>query len=208
MHDQLLTILKAQGIANPAVLQAIAAVPRERFVMPEYAEHAYVNSPLPIGHEQTISQPYIVARMTELLLDQHNAARVLEIGTGSGYQAAILGQLVKQVYSVERIEVLYNTAATLLDELHYTNIKVAHADGNLGWPEHAPFDGIIVTAAAETIPPALLEQLAEGGRLLLPLTNESGYKQLCQITRRQGDFSMQWFDPVVFVPLLPGMCAS
>ena len=153
---------------DPRVLDAIASVPREAFVPPEEEPYAYANMPLPIGHGQTISQPFIVAVMTDLL--QPGAEHiVLEVGTGSGYQAAVLGKLVKQVYSIEVVAALAEQARARLARLGCTNVEVRHGDGYDGWPEHAPFDGIIVTAAAPFVPPPLIQQLKNGGRMVIPV---------------------------------------
>ncbi|HEV2614629.1 MAG TPA: protein-L-isoaspartate(D-aspartate) O-methyltransferase [Gammaproteobacteria bacterium] len=195
--------LKAQGITSDAVLAAMEKVPREAFVQPVFLEEAYGNYPLPIGHEQTISQPYIVARMTELLLTPltHN---VLEIGTGSGYQAAVLSELVAEVYTIERIEPLLIEAKDRFKKLKYTNIHTLFGDGHLGWPEKSPFDAIMVTAATKETPPALLDQLAENGRLLLPLGIPGHSQQLQLIIRKGKTFDYETYDPVTFVPLLTG----
>lgn len=183
------------------VLSVMEHVPRHRFV-PE-AEHyaAYDNHPLPIGHGQTISQPYIVALMTELLaLDKQG--RVLEVGTGSGYQTAILAEMTGEVFSLEIIEPLAARAANLLNELGYTNVQMKAGDGNEGWPEHAPFDGIIVTAAADHVPQSLLEQLKPGGRMVIPVGDWPYSQELMLITKsRDGTFQQKNILPVSFVPL-------
>jgi len=160
--------IRLRGVTDARVLAAMRAVPRERFVPPELASSAYEDTPLPIGDGQTISQPYIVAYMTELLqvAPEH---RVLEIGTGSGYQAAVLGELAREVYTVEIVPSLARTAAAVLEELGYAHVHVRAGDGYQGWPEHAPFDRIIVTAAPETIPQPLIDQLTIGGRLVVPV---------------------------------------
>ena len=160
--------IEARGIRHPGVLRAMRDTPRERFVPPSQREYAYDDGPLSIGYGQTISQPYIVASMTELL-DPRPTDRVLEIGTGSGYQAAILSQLVRQVYTVEIVEPLAKSARALLTELGYRNITVRCSNGWLGWPELAPFDRIILTAAPPEVPPALIRQLGLGGRLVAPV---------------------------------------
>lgn len=167
-RQALLDTLAAQGITDPAVLRAIAEVPREVFVPPHLRHRAYENEALAIEHGQTISQPYIVGLMTQALQlsKQH---RVLEIGTGSGYQCAILATLAKEVYTVERIAELSAGASSLLDELHISNVLFCVGDGSLGWPEHAPYDRIIVTAAAPDVPPTLLDQLADHGILVMPI---------------------------------------
>ncbi len=186
---------------SEAVLAVIARVPRHRFVPEIELFSAYDNHPLPIGHGQTISQPYIVALMTDLLrLDKQQT--VLEIGTGSGYQAAVLAELAGQVYSIEIVEPLASAAALRLHQLGYANIEVRAGDGAQGWPEHAPYDGIIVTAAAEEIPEALMEQLKPGGRLVIPVGGRFDVQRLLRITRRpQGGFEQEYIEPVRFVPL-------
>ncbi len=185
------------------VVEAISAVPRERFVPEFEADSAYANIPLPIGHRQTISQPYIVALMTDLL-DPRPDHVLLEIGTGSGYQAAVLSQLVDQVYSVEVIAELAASAGERLESLGCTNVITHHGDGNLGWPEHAPYDGIIVTAGAPAVPPALVEQLKPGGCLVIPV-NDGMHQMLQRITLDgEGRVSARDVLPVAFVPLVPG----
>ena len=186
---------------SPAVMAAMAKVPRHRFVPAPYRSMAYVNRPLPIGHGQTISQPYIVALMTDLL-DLRPADSVLEIGTGSGYQAAILSEIVQQVYTIEIIESVGKNAADLLRELGYKNVETRIGDGYDGWPEHAPFDAIIVTAAAPRIPPALIDQLKPGGRMLIPVG--AAYDvQFLDVLVKQADGSVltRRSLPVRFVPL-------
>ena len=168
-HEARLTaVLTGRASFDPRVMEAMEQVPRDSFVLPELIDHAFDNGPLPIGQGQTISQPYIVALMTDLLELQPKQT-VLEIGTGSGYQAAILAQLVQQVYSLEIIPSLAVQAAELLSRLGYTNVEVKTGNGHNGWPEHAPYDGIIVTAAATHLPQALLNQLKPGGRLVVPV---------------------------------------
>lgn len=184
------------------VLQALAAVPRHRFVPAEQWELAYADMPLPIGRGQTISQPFIVALMTELLQPDPEAV-VLEIGTGSGYQAAVLAGLVQRVYSVERIPDLADAAGRRLRELGYDNIEIRGGDGGLGWEEHAPFDGIIVTAAAADVPPALVRQLKPGGRLVIPVGERHRSQDLRVIRKdEQGLVEARSVLPVVFVPLV------
>ena len=183
------------------VMQAMASVPRHRFVPPSYGPLAYANRPLPIGHGQTISQPYIVALMSELL-DTKPGDAVLEIGTGSGYQAAVLAALVDRVYSIEIIEAVGRNAAALLQQLGYRNIDTRIGDGYHGWPERAPFDAIIVTAAAPRVPPALVEQLKRGGRMVVPVGADSEVQFLQVIVKRaDGSVSTQRSLPVRFVPL-------
>jgi protein-L-isoaspartate(D-aspartate) O-methyltransferase len=196
------TQIAARGVTDPAVLAAMRTVPREAFVSPELVEFAYDDMPLPIGAGQTISQPYIVALMSEALRPSP-ADRVLEIGTGSGYAAAVLHCLVKQVYTVERLESLYRLARRRLRRLGYDNVYVHHGNGTLGWPEHAPYDGIVVTAGGPTIPTALQEQLAPGGRLVIPVGVQPTHQMLVRVTR----VSATGFEPeelgyVCFVPLV------
>jgi protein-L-isoaspartate(D-aspartate) O-methyltransferase len=184
-------------------MAAMASVPRHEFVPPGEEAYAYINNALPIGHGQTISQPYIVALMTDLL-DAQPDHSVLEIGTGSGYQAAILSQLVRQVYSIEVIPELAAEARERLRRLGYSNVDVKAGDGNAGWPEHAPFDGIIVTAAAAKIPAALLAQLRNGGRLVMPV-GRSGSQELVLIEKSAaGAVAERGILPVAFVPLVAG----
>ena len=198
--ETLIHQLQVEGIGNPDVLNAIRTIPRERFMDPKYA---YENAAFPIESGQTISQPYIVALMTSLVLEASIPVnKVLEIGTGSGCQAAILAQLVPQVYSIERIELLYKQAKIcLLDEMGYQNISLLYGDGSEGWPEHAPYDGIIVTAAAEEIPKALLKQLKPGGRLIIPVGG-SGNTQTLKIVTNDKTEDVSF---VAFVPLRTGI---
>jgi protein-L-isoaspartate(D-aspartate) O-methyltransferase len=183
------------------VITALASVPREEFVPTAYRHLAYDNTPLPIAAGQTISQPLIVALMTELLDPQPDDI-VLEVGTGSGYQAAVLSSLVAQVYSIEIVEELARGAEAVLDELGYTNVVVRAGDGYAGWPEHAPFDAIIVTAAAEELPPPLLQQLKPGGKLVIPVGERHGYQELLLIeVDNNGEINKQSVLPVRFVPL-------
>ena len=188
-------------VFSTRVMAAMAKVPRHRFVAASYGALAYANRPLPIGHGQTISQPYIVALMTELL-DTKAGDAVLEIGTGSGYQAAVLAELVAKVYSIEIIEPVGKNAAALLQQLGYTNIHARIGDGFNGWPEHAPFDAIIVTAAAAQVPPALVAQLKPGGRMVIPVGGSSEV-QVLQVMVKQADgaISTRRSLPVRFVPL-------
>lgn len=200
--QSLIKLLRQQGIKDERVLTAFAAIPREHFVDEALSHQAYDNRSLPIGSGQTISQPYIVAKMTELLkLEPHS--RVLEIGTGSGYQTAILAKLVDHVFSVERIKSLQWNTKRRLKQLDIHNISTRHGNGWLGWPERGPFDGIIVTAAASEVPSKLLEQLADKGRLVIPVGNE--HKQILQVIERNGDnFIVNTVGDVKFVPLVKG----
>jgi len=202
--EQLIRELRAKGIHDEAVLKAFRQVPRHVFVEPEYESFAYEDRALPISCEQTISQPYIVARMTESVLADRSINKILEIGTGSGYQAAILSQLVSEVYSIERIKPLLDTAQARFKELDLTNIDTLYGDGSLGWPEHAPFDAILVTAAAQSVPQALLDQLADGGRMVIPAGQTHGDQSLELITRTGDQYSKSYLDPVLFVPLKKG----
>lgn len=189
----------ARGVRDPRVLAAMRKVPRHLFVDPSQRSQAYEDHPLPIPGNQTISQPYIVALMTELLDLQPNE-RVLEIGTGSGYQSAVLGELAGQVYTIEIVPELAELAASRLKELHYDNVVVREGDGYRGWPEHAPFDAIIVTAAPERIPQPLIEQLAPGGVMVIPV---GGFFQELKVFRKSADGRVTEKDilPVRFVPM-------
>jgi protein-L-isoaspartate(D-aspartate) O-methyltransferase len=185
------------------VMAAMASVPRHAFVPPAEEAYAYINNALPIGHGQTISQPYIVALMTDLL-DPRPDHTVLEIGTGSGYQAAVLSELVRQVYSIEVIPELAAEASERLQRLGYRNVSVKAGDGNAGWPEHAPYDGIIVTAAPAKVPAALLAQLRNGGRMIIPV-GKNGVQELVLIEKTaEGGVSERNILPVAFVPLVSG----
>ncbi|ALS99522.1 protein-L-isoaspartate(D-aspartate) O-methyltransferase [Lacimicrobium alkaliphilum] len=201
--ETLALLLQQEGIRNPQVLKAIAATPRELFLPDALKHKAYQNTALPIGQGQTISQPYIVARMTELLLAAPNQANtILEIGTGSGYQTAILAQLFGKVFSVERIKALQYQAKRRMQSLDLHNIAMKHGDGWQGWASKGPFDAIIVTAAASYVPEKLLEQLTDGGRLIIPVGDNS--QQLYAITRHGDEFDQQKVEAVRFVPLVPG----
>ena len=192
------TQIKARGVKNPRVLSALLKVERHRFVPEENLNSAYSDQPLPIGEGQTISQPYIVALMTELL-DLKGDEKVLEIGTGSGYQAAILAELSKEVYTIEIIDSLASMSKNRLLELGYQNIQVKAGDGYLGWPEFAPFDAIIVTAAPDHIPKPLIEQLKEGGRMVVPVGTHT--QELKKIVKRSGKIETTDVIPVLFVPM-------
>jgi protein-L-isoaspartate(D-aspartate) O-methyltransferase len=189
---------------SPAVRKAMGKVERHRLVPPSEASRAYRNHPLPIGSGQTISQPYIVALSTDLLNSKPTDV-ILEVGTGSGYQAAVLAEIVAKVYSIEIIESLGKTAAKRLEELGYGNIEVRIGDGYKGWPEKAPFDGIVVTAAAPRVPQALVDQLKPGGRMVIPVGGEGGSQYLKLLTKRaDGGVDEKRILPVRFVPLVPG----
>jgi protein-L-isoaspartate(D-aspartate) O-methyltransferase len=192
--------LQQRGIVDTRVLQAMREVPRHRFVPPEWATESYSDRPLPIGQGQTISQPYMVAFMIQSL-QLRSDARVLEVGTGSGYQAAVLSRLVAQVYSMEYFPTLAEGARDVLHELGYTNVAVIVGDGSLGLPQHAPYNGIIVAAAAPHTPPPLREQLAEGGRLVIPVGDATS-QELLVITRHGDSYTEERSVPCRFVPLL------
>ncbi|BCR03232.1 protein-L-isoaspartate O-methyltransferase [Desulfuromonas versatilis] len=191
--------LAARGIEDQVTLRAMAEVPRHLFVPPSYRARAYEDGPLPIGHGQTISQPYIVAIMTELA-DPGPGRRILEIGTGSGYQAAVLAATGAEVFTVEIIPELAESAGKRLTELGYAKVRVRQADGYFGWAEQAPFDAILVTAAAEFIPPPLLEQLAEGGRMIIPVGSPFLVQTLMLVEKRRGKVTTRSLFPVRFVP--------
>ncbi|AWH87938.1 protein-L-isoaspartate(D-aspartate) O-methyltransferase [Limnobaculum parvum] len=202
----LLKQLVGHGISDERVLQAIASVPRELFIDEALSHQAYDNTALPIGAGQTISQPYMVAKMTELLKLTANS-KVLEIGTGSGYQTAVLANLTHHVYSIERIKSLQWQAKRRLKQLDLHNVSTRHGDGWEGWPVRGPFDAIIVTAAPDEIPPSLMTQLVEGGRLVLPV-GEQHQSQLLQLIQRYGDkFMVETIEMVRFVPMVKGELA-
>jgi protein-L-isoaspartate(D-aspartate) O-methyltransferase len=203
-RERLIARLREQGIANPAVLERIRSVPRHIFVDEALSSRAYEDTALPIGHGQTISQPYIVARMTECLLEKGPLRKVLEVGTGCGYQTAVLAPLVVTLYSIERIAALQQRARQVMRDMRIGNVHMRHGDGFEGWPPFAPFDGIIVAAAAYQVPPALLEQLADGGRLIIPVGTDRE-QQLLRITRRGEKYEREVLGPVTFVPLLQGL---
>jgi protein-L-isoaspartate(D-aspartate) O-methyltransferase len=202
-RDRLVQRLREQGIANLAVLDRIRNVPRHIFVDEALGSRAYEDTALPIGYGQTISQPYIVARMTEALLEAGAADNVLEVGTGCGYQTAVLAPLVARLYTIERIEPLLVRARERLKELGIRNVRFRHGDGTLGWKAHAPFDGILVAAAPLTVPEALVKQLRVGGRLLVPIGPE-GEQELVRFTRREQGVQRESIGAVAFVPLLGG----
>jgi protein-L-isoaspartate(D-aspartate) O-methyltransferase len=194
--------LQKEGISNSAVLQAVAHTPRHIFVPEILAHKAYDNTALPIGQGQTISQPYIVAKMSELLLAEGRPRNILEIGTGSGYQTSILAQLTDKVFSVERIKALQWQAKRCLRAMDLHNVSMKHGDGWQGWQSKGPFEAIIVTAAPASVPPALLEQLTDGGRLIIPVGEKT---QILKIITRNGEtFNEKQVEAVRFVPLVPG----
>ena len=202
-RDRLVQRLREQGITNLAVLDRVRNVPRHIFVDEALGSRAYEDTALPIGFGQTISQPYIVARMTEALLEAGPAENVLEVGTGCGYQTAILAPLVARVYSIERIEPLLARARERLKELGIRNVRFRHGDGALGWKAHAPYDGILVAAAPLTVPEALIKQLRTGGRLIVPVGPE-GEQELVRFTRREQRVERESLGAVAFVPLVGG----
>ena len=190
--------LLARDITDPRVVRAMRRVPRDRFVPPDQRPRAYEDRPLPIGHRQTISQPYIVAYMTQALRLTPDA-KVLEVGTGSGYQAAVLAELAAAVYSIEIVTQLAERARDTLAELGYTNVQVRHGDGYAGWPEQAPFDAIMVTAAPDHVPQPLIDQLALGGRLIIPVGQNR--QTLTILTRTEDGVEQETTLPVLFVPM-------
>ena len=202
-RDRLVQRLREQGIRNPEVLERVRTVPRHIFVDEALASRAYEDTAWPIGFGQTISQPYIVARMTEALLEGGPLRNVLEIGTGCGYQTAVLSALVVKLYTIERVEPLLRRAKERAKELGLKNLRFRHGDGSLGWPAYAPFDGILVAAAPLRVPEALLEQLAIGGRLIMPIGPE-GRQELTRFIRREQKIDRQTLGPVAFVPLVGG----
>ena len=202
-RDRLVQRLREQGIANLQVLDRIRNVPRHIFVDEALGTRAYEDTALPIGFGQTISQPYIVARMTEALLEGTPLRNVLEVGTGCGYQTAVLAPLVEKLQTIERIEPLLTRAKDRIKELGIRNVRFRHGDGTLGWKTQAPFDGILVAAAPLTVPEALLKQLGVGGRLLVPVGPE-GEQELIRFTRREQRVERESLGAVAFVPLLGG----
>jgi protein-L-isoaspartate(D-aspartate) O-methyltransferase len=203
-RDRLIQRLQEQGIRNLAVLDRIRNVPRHIFMDEALASRAYEDTALPIGFSQTISQPYIVARMTEALIEDRKIGKVLEVGTGCGYQTAVLAPLVKKIYSIERIEPLAKRAKATLKELGIKNVMLKHGDGTVGWKSQKPFDGILVAAAPLAVPEALFAQLANKGRLIVPVGPE-GAQQLLRFTRRDEHIEKEVLGSVAFVPLLGGM---
>jgi protein-L-isoaspartate(D-aspartate) O-methyltransferase len=200
-RDMVMHQILRRGIGDKRVMDAMAKIPRHRFVDESQRDRAYNDHPLPIGEGQTISQPYIVALMTEKL-KLKPSDRVLEIGTGSGYQAAVLAEIVQEVYSIEIREKLVQRADSLLKNLGYKNIRTKYGDGYFGWKEHAPFDAIIVTAAANHIAPPLIRQLKEGGRLIIPLGSTLYHQTLTLVTKKKDDLDVEQMGGVVFVPMV------
>ncbi|GBD87386.1 protein-L-isoaspartate O-methyltransferase [bacterium BMS3Abin03] len=195
--------IEYRGINNQPTLKAMTAVPRHKFVPPNLVNRAYDDDPLPIGYGQTISQPYIVAYMTAAI-DPKPEYKVLEIGTGSGYQAAVLSEIVSEVYTIEIITELYNSSSKRLRDLGYKNVTCKNADGYYGWKEHAPFDAIIVTAAAEYIPPPLIEQLKDGGKMIIPVGSPFLNQNLILVEKKGEDITTKALLPVLFVPFKRG----
>nr|VFK58050.1 MAG: protein-L-isoaspartate(D-aspartate) O-methyltransferase [Candidatus Kentron sp. TUN]VFK67079.1 MAG: protein-L-isoaspartate(D-aspartate) O-methyltransferase [Candidatus Kentron sp. TUN] len=204
-RDRLIQQLRKQGITNDQVLAVLGELPRHIFVDEALAGRAYENTALPVGHGQTISQPFIVARMTEAIIAEPSPAKILEIGTGCGYQTAVLAKLAGQVFSVERISALSIGARERLWALGINNVHMKHGDGNEGWIENAPYDGIMVTAAPTEVPKSLLQQLAPDGRMVIPIGAERGSQKLLLISRSGRHFDEQVLDNVAFVPMLPGV---
>jgi protein-L-isoaspartate(D-aspartate) O-methyltransferase len=203
-RERLVNSLRREGIRDERVLEVMRSIPRHLFVEEALASRAYENTALPIGMGQTISQPYIVARMTEALLAGRELDRVLEVGTGSGYQTVVLAPLVRRIYTVERIAPLLEQARQRFRTLRLRNIHPRHADGSLGLPEFAPYDGIIVTAAPEGVPRQLVEQLRVGGHMVLPIGSNEG-QALVRVTRTVRGYDTELLEPVHFVPLLSGV---
>lgn len=203
-RNRLVEQLRRMGIANEAVLEVMRTTPRHLFVDEALASRAYENTALPIGYGQTISQPYIVAAMTEALYTSGQLERVLEVGAGCGYQSAVLASLAARVFSIERIAALTNKLRSRLHELRITNVRVRHGDGYEGWAAHAPFDGILVAAAPVGVPTLLLDQLAPGGRMIIPV-GRSGFQELRLYTRTQAGIEEEVLERVSFVPLLDGV---
>jgi protein-L-isoaspartate(D-aspartate) O-methyltransferase len=202
-RDRLVQRLREQGITNLSVLERIRNVPRHIFVDEALSSRAYEDTALPIGFGQTISQPYIVARMSEALLEGPPLHNVLEVGTGCGYQTAVLAPLVEKLYTIERIEPLIERARQRLKELDVRNVRFRHGDGTAGWKSHAPYDGMLVTAAPLIVPDVLVQQLSMGGRLIVPVGAE-GEQELIRLTRKEQRIDRQSLGPVSFVPLLGG----
>ena len=204
-RDRLMERLKEKGIVNSEVLRVMSLVPRHLFVDEAMSSRSYEDSSFPIGHGQTISQPYIVARMTELILENHSLENVLEVGTGSAYQAAVLGGLVKNLHTVEVIPELYRQGRDLLYKLGYRNIRTHLGDGSWGWKDAAPYDAIMVTAAPDEIPSALIEQLKIGGRMIIPVGAQKSEQKLQVLIRTsESNYSVENHESVLFVPLVSG----
>ena len=203
-RNRLAENLRTMGINNERVLELVRAIPRHLFVDEALASRAYENNALPIGYGQTISQPYIVAAMTEILVETGAMANVLEIGAGCGYQSAFLANFAERVYAIERLSPLANKLRSRLYELKINNVRVRHGDGLEGWEKHAPFDAILVAAAAIGVPDALINQLAVGGRLVIPV-GRSGKQELLLITRTESGVEQRTLEYVSFVPLLEGI---
>lgn len=202
-RERLISRLRESGITDERVLEAIRATPRHLFVDEALSHQAYDDTALPIGHGQTISQPWVVARMTELLIEQSIPEKVLEVGTGCGYQTAVLAPLVKEIYTVERIPELLRKSRQRLRDLDIYNVRFRQGDGWEGWRKYAPYDGILVAAAASELPPKLLEQLAVGGRLVIPV-GPAGHQRLTRVTRQPEHFEQESLGAVSFVPLVAG----
>ena len=201
-RERMVELIARRGVRDPAVLAAMRKVPREHFVTADRAHRAYDDTPLPIGEGQTISQPYIVAAMTEAL-QLRAPDRVLEVGTGSGYAAAVLAVIAAEVYTVECLERLAESARRRLEELGFKNVHVRHGDGSLGWPEHAPYDAIVVTAGGPDVPRSLLRQMAVGGRLVMPVGSTTRSQRLVRVVRADGEtYDREWLEDVAFVPLI------
>lgn len=203
-RERLIDKLREMGIRSEIVLDVIRNTPRHLFVDEAMASRAYENTALPIGHNQTISQPYIVAKMTEAVFQGNHMNSVLEIGTGCGYQTAVLAQLYKQVFSIERISRLFLKARKKLQELKYYNVKCRYGDGNKGWQKYAPYNAIVVSAAPVGVPQPLLDQLAEDGRLVIPV-GDGGRQELLVIKRKGDDLVQEHLELVSFVPMLKGV---
>ena len=204
-RDRLIDRLQEKGIVNPDVLRVMGLVPRHLFVDEAMASRSYEDASFPIGHGQTISQPFIVARMTELIMQSESLENVLEVGTGSGYQAAVLGGLVKNLHTVEVVTELHRNARDLLYKLGYRNIRTHLGDGSWGWEEAAPYDAIMVTAAPDEIPSALIQQLKIGGRMIIPVGAQNSEQKLQVVTRNNDTiYSVENHESVIFVPLVGG----
>lgn len=197
---EMVNVIRARGVKDHRVLEAMEKIKRHLFVGDTLRDMAYADHPLPIGEGQTISQPHVVAMMTDAL-KLRSSDRVLEIGTGSGYQAAVLAEIVREVYTIEIRKSLADNAEKRLRELGYRNVRVKYADGYFGWPDYSPFDAIIITASANHIPPPLIKQLKEGGRLIIPLGSTVYYQVLTLATKKKGELVIEQLTPVVFVPM-------